>query len=190
VRFTPAGAAAFVAAPLHELTDSVAAAGALWGGRGEGLPARLADASDGDARLGVLTRHLLACQRHEATDLAVDRAVRLVQRARGGVRVRDLAAACNLSPRQLERRFRDRVGLSPKRYARVVRFRRLVARARAMPRPDWAGLAVDCGFADQPHLVREFAAFAGLPPAAHASERNVLDGLFGADVAFVQDTPP
>ena len=56
--------------------------------------------------------------------------------------------------------------MSPKRYARLQRFRRLVAQVHHDRAVDWAGIAVDGGFHDQPHLVHEFRAFAGLTPTA------------------------
>jgi transcriptional regulator GlxA family with amidase domain len=80
-------------------------------------------------------------------------------------RITAVARAVALSPRQLERVFHREVGLPPKLYARLLRFRRMLGVLnRADPR--WADLAAHAGYSDQPHLVREFREFAGLSPGA------------------------
>ena len=61
-----------------------------------------------------------------------------------------------LSGRQIERRFARHIGLAPKTFARIVRFRSLLLAAAAPAARDWAGLAAEHGYADQPHMVREF----------------------------------
>src|SRR3546814_14995087 len=81
-------------------------------------------------------------------------------------RIGAVAALCRLSPRSLGQLFREQVGMSPKRYARLQRFRRLVAQVHHDRTVDWAGVAVDGGYHDQPQRVHEFRAFAGLTPTA------------------------
>jgi hypothetical protein len=57
------------------------------------------------------------------------------------------------------------VGITPKRFGRVRRFQRFLARARRPGAPDWAALAAACGYCDQSHLIREAVELAGVPPA-------------------------
>lgn len=64
------------------------------------------------------------------------------------------------------------------------RFHHAVAAAERASAPDWAGLALDFGYADQPHLVREFREFAGVSPTGWLREAT------GASVGFVQDAAP
>ena len=66
-----------------------------------------------------------------------------------------------------DRAFEARVGLTPKRFARLLRFQRVIAHA-ARGRADWARVAADCGYYDQSHLVHEFRALSGLTPSAYA----------------------
>ena len=71
-----------------------------------------------------------------------------------------------LGERQLQRRFREAVGLTPKQFARIRRMRETAA---GMLRPDargWAGVAADFGYADQSHLIHEFSQLTGLTPVA------------------------
>lgn len=103
-------------------------------------------------------------------DPAVRAAVLAIVAARGSAPIGDLAAAVNLSPRQLQRRFSAAVGLSPKQFARVRRLREALLHLVEESDLTWSAVAAELGFADQAHLIREFNALAGLPPGA-VSER-------------------
>ena len=82
----------------------------------------------------------------------------------------EVARQCGISPRQSRRTFLEQTGLGPKFLARVLRFRHAVAQA-SRAGGDFAGLALDCGYYDQAHLIRDFREFAGRTPAAYAAGR-------------------
>jgi transcriptional regulator GlxA family with amidase domain len=88
------------------------------------------------------------------------------------VRVRDVARRVGLSQRRFIQVFAAEVGLTPKLYARVKRFQRARALVRGTAPPDWAQLAVECGYFDQAHLIRDFRAFAGLTPEEYLRHRS------------------
>nr|WP_246347860.1 helix-turn-helix domain-containing protein [Brevundimonas variabilis] len=77
-----------------------------------------------------------------------------------------MAARVGLSPRQLQRRFIEQVGLSPKLYARTVRFDAVLEARRKDPSLSWTDLAHRHGYFDQAHLLRDAHAFTGLPPSS------------------------
>ena len=108
-----------------------------------------------------------------------------IETARGNLRIGDLEKSTGLGARQLERKFSRNLGVSPKVFARIVRFKSLAAAAAGPHAPEWVTLAGDFGFADQPHLAREFKAFSGLTPANYLVETNGLP----PDVGFLQDAP-
>lgn len=96
----------------------------------------------------------------------VFRAWRELARTRGRIAVTALAAHVNLGQRQLEQRFRQQTGLTPKVAARVFRFghaRRLLAAGLPMTK-----VAAECGYYDHAHLCHEFQAMAGLTPTAYS----------------------
>lgn len=63
--------------------------------------------------------------------------------------------------------FRQAVGMLPKRYCRVRRFKATLERLAASPEVEWVALAQSSGFSDQAHLVREFRALSGLTPGQY-----------------------
>jgi len=183
VRFRPGTAFPFLRVPLHELTDRHVSLEELWGGASETLADALASAAV-DRRVNVLERELLGALRRPtpADDLAA-RAIALMQRTRGGIGVRAAARALGVGERRLERAFDRSVGLSPKRFARVLRFLRAVRAigCRTAAPIGGAALAHASGYADQPHFIREFRRLAGVTPEQFAAERRV---------GFVQDDDP
>jgi AraC-like DNA-binding protein len=96
-------------------------------------------------------------------DRTVEIALAKISAARGLVRIHRLARDLNLSTRQLERRFSDVVGLSPRVFSRILRFNQ-VFRYLEKPGLGWARTAADCGYYDQAHLIRDCNALAGTTP--------------------------
>jgi transcriptional regulator GlxA family with amidase domain len=78
--------------------------------------------------------------------------------------VMDVSRDIGWSRRWFSQTFSEQIGMPPKRYCRLMRFRKVVEQV-AMKQPvDWASVALECGFCDQSHLVNEFRAFSGLSP--------------------------
>ena len=83
--------------------------------------------------------------------------------------------------------FERQVGLTPKRFARIQRFRTLLERVALQAPQDWALTAAESGYTDQSHLSREFKRYSGATPAAFARAARQGRQAAGDDfVAFVQ----
>jgi len=100
----------------------------------------------------------------------------LVWESHGKAPLAALAAREACSLRQLERRFQQVIGLSPRSLGRLVRFARAADRLDAEPKSHLVALALDQGYADQAHLTREFRLFAGMTPGRYARDRAFPDG--------------
>jgi AraC-like DNA-binding protein len=161
--FTELGAAAFFAEPLHEIfgatveLEQLVRRGDI--GRAE---ERLAGAATHAERVAVMQQFLLAQRRSTGGDRLVSAAVGAIRAARGSIRVGELARELAISRDRLEKRFRRAVGASPKQLASILRLRHAVdlhQRGAKLTR-----LAVDAGYFDQSHFIREFRAFTGSAP--------------------------
>lgn len=75
------------------------------------------------------------------------------------------AAKSCLSLRQFERNFVNRVGISPKLFIRIVRFEHAMKIKNKYPANSWSEIAMECGYTDSSHLLKEFKAFAEFPPS-------------------------
>ena len=85
---------------------------------------------------------------------------------KGNLRISGLVEQSGLSARQFERRFAAHVGMSPKRYARVVRFEAALNRKKQAPGLRWTEVAHELGYHDQMHMVHDFSLLAGATPSS------------------------
>jgi transcriptional regulator GlxA family with amidase domain len=88
-----------------------------------------------------------------------------------GVAVGEVADQLGLLPRTLRRRFTAQVGLTPKRFARIQRLKRVARDLDGQAEADWATVAFRHGYADQPHLAGEFRELAGVTPTGYLRSR-------------------
>lgn len=175
VRFRAGGAMPYLRVDAAALTDDAADLGDLWGGASVEVAERLDEARSVLERVEVLDRVLRARSVHSraTADEAVLRASRIATRAENApASVEAMAEAAGLSRRQLERRFLASVGLTPRAALRVARLRRAVALLHAGPPRTLSEVAFRAGYADQPHLTRDFVALAGTTPGRYRRERT------------------
>lgn len=168
VHFKAGGAAAFFGGALREIRNRTELLEDLWGREACTMRERLQAAPTLRARVGLLEAWLLSrldatAGVHEAVNFALDAFARNPNTSIDSVR-----QSTGLGASGFIRRFEEAVGLTPKRYARVLRFNALLPRlVRQGPR-DWADLAAQAGYFDQSHLVHEFKRLAGVTPGGYA----------------------
>jgi AraC-like DNA-binding protein len=173
VRFRPGGAFPFLGTPASTLADTIVDLDALWGPSAWELRERLCEARTPGERFDRLEKALLAhlfrpLERHYAVRFALDAFVR----ADSGPAIRDVARAAGLSQRRFIQLFAREVGMSPKLFCRVRRFRQVLETVRHTAVPDWARVAVDGGYYDQSHLIHDFEFFSDLSPAEFVRQRS------------------
>jgi AraC-like DNA-binding protein len=165
VRFKPGGAYRFVQFPLGSLTDNNIPTAEIWGREGDHLEDAVLEAGSNIRRQQLVEEFLVGKLERSVPRRRLEVTIAEIIRSRGQTRVHHLAKQIGLSQRQLEREFRASVGLSPKALARILRFQNLLRLVGEGPLREWAYLAVEGGYADQPHMVREFREFAGQSPS-------------------------
>jgi AraC-like DNA-binding protein len=180
LRLTPLGAHTLLGVPMDELACEVVELDALLGVEGEELVARLCDAAGWEERFDVLDTWLERRLGDAARpDPAVEHAFARLVGTGGRVPVAQLVQETGWSRRHLTARFKEQVGLPPKVYGRILRFRHA---ARELTRPDGLSLceiALDCGYYDQAHLNRDFREFAGRTPTELMAARLPGGGFGG-----------
>lgn len=165
VNFTPGGAYPFFRDPAEALANEHVELAQLWGRDGQVLRERLLEVPSPRGRLQLLQRILIEqLVRPLTREPAIDLAVSCLQT---GARIAAVSDQLGLSARRFARLFRRHVGLKPKRFARVQRFRWLIDSLELASSPDWAHVGLATGYFDQAHLIHDFREFAGLSPTQY-----------------------
>jgi AraC-like DNA-binding protein len=167
VMFRPGGAFGLLRERMDPLGNRHTALEDLTGSSAHALRERLLNTADAADRLDALEHWLLARCVRGRSHPAVGYALHALDLAPQIQRIDGIVKASGLSPRRFSTLFREQVGIGAKRYARLQRFRAVVATANSECHVEWSRVAADCGFHDQPHLVREFRAFSGMTPGAY-----------------------
>lgn len=166
VNFTPFGAYRFFGIPMSELASRMVGIDDLEDPEFGALRERLGNERDWESRLDLVERFVIGrIRRGPGGHAAVRHAFGAIMAARGDLRLSELADRLDCSRKYLAERFRTEFSLSPKSIARMARFQHALARSRAATEPDWADIALACGYADQAHFTREFSEFAGTSPS-------------------------
>lgn len=186
VHFKPWGPAPFLPMPAAELCDRPVTIEQVWGRPAIAeLRDRLATADGPHEMLTVLEEELLRRLRETAGLGLVRHTSRIIAATSGAVAIDDLRVAAGVSSTHLTQRFKELIGVTPKRLARNYRFATTVLSINPAGPIDWADLASSAGYFDQAHFGHEFREFTGLTPTRYVEVRrqflrehpgHVLDG--------------
>ena len=149
-------------------------------------------AGDDDAAVALIEDHLVERLLTATADpKRVEAAARMLHVQKGRFRMTELAERCGLSSRQLQRQFRDVLGVSPKGLARLIRFEEIRRRLMFHPDQSLTALAHEFEYTDQAHFIRDFREFAGRTPGEFAREMRALQDIFRDtdNVVFLQAPP-
>jgi AraC-like DNA-binding protein len=166
-------AGALLELPLDELCNQHVPLAELWGSGASELRERVLAAPTPEAKLETAQQVLSARLAHGSRPPhpAAGRAATRIEAAPQDCRIAELSETLGLSQRRFEQIFRADLGMTPKAYQRLQRFRRALARIEDAARVGWAAFARDCGYYDQAHLINEFRAHSGLTPPEYLAAR-------------------
>ncbi|MDR1198260.1 MAG: helix-turn-helix domain-containing protein [Prevotellaceae bacterium] len=167
--FQPAGAKAFFNMPLIELSEQSVAVDDLEDPQLIELGNRLFDIADIQTSVLLIEQFLFSRLRTPAVHnlLRINAALQSVYS--GQQNVEALAQTACLSYKQFKRVFAEYTGANPKDWLRTVRFQKALYTLQTQPAVSLAQLACECGYYDQPHLIKEFKIFSGYTPVEYLS---------------------
>jgi AraC-like DNA-binding protein len=169
-KFRPGGFHPFMPVPAIELTDRVVELREAFGDGAEELRPRALAAREDVGQIAVVEaflRERLAPRDPQVE--AIASIMRLVLATPELTRVEQLVERTGMTSRSLQRLFREYVGVSPKWVLRRVRLHEAAERIADDPGEDWAMLALDLGYFDQAHFIKDFKAVVGRAPAEYAA---------------------
>ena len=178
VHFKPGGAFPFLGLPAGELADTHVDLETLWGPSAVRLREHLYEARTSAERFRLLQEALLTrlsdrVETHYATSAAIE----MFGTHQARPTVREAAKYLGLSQRRFIEVFKAEVGITPKLFSRIQRFQQTRTFIQQNLSPNWATVALDLGYFDQSHLIREFLEFSGFSPTEylhHLKSRSTL----------------
>ncbi|GAC1311678.1 MAG: hypothetical protein NVSMB19_26140 [Vulcanimicrobiaceae bacterium] len=166
IRLYAAGACALLRTSLHPIADLTVELADVIGPAATDFAEECADARDDiacvDAALAWLRARVCGAPQ---TPHLVAVALARIEADGGDLAMAQIAELGSTSRARFTAAFRDYVGVTPKRFARIVRFRRALALVQTGTAP-LGTIAANVGYFDQPHMNAEFRAHAGMTPNA------------------------
>lgn len=182
VRFKPGALGMFFQLPAHELHNTDVALEDLRPEEAASLHDMLISASSQTGRFQALERYLVnKLPNGRLAHPAVSHAVREFVKRPGVRAIADIQADSGLSHTRFIQVFREHVGLTPKLFCRIQRFRSVLQYIESGLPVNWAEVAASCGYYDQAHLINDFRTFSGITPVTYAlaetrSRRQFTEG--------------
>jgi len=179
VRFWPGGAHPFFRIPQNTLAENIFDLSDLLGRELRELESNAARPEQATRRRSLEAVLLSRLDESGHRSEPLQRAVDQILGTGGRVSIKALADNMGTSMRSLDRQFNERVGLTPKELCRIVRFQRLFTMfERGASHRQVLRIALDCGYYDQSHFIRDFKAFAGIEPTSYFSQSNSISDHF------------
>jgi AraC-like DNA-binding protein len=165
VDFLPGGMYRMLGIPMHELFDGGFDATTVFGSEITNLVEELQNVPDLEEGKNVVEKFLLNQIKLCKAVLPFDSAMRVLLKNDGNMSIENAASLSCLSIKQFERKCKERVGMNPKMYARILKFSKAYRLHEAFPERSWIEIAHQAGYYDQMHMIRDFKAFAGVNPS-------------------------
>lgn len=172
--FQPTALFRLTGIPGQELTDQHLDATLIFGKEIQFTLEQLQHAKSYDKMLDTIERFSFELiRRSKKNRLPLDVVTGQMINSGGNVSLDRLADGSCLSSKQFERNFYQSVGVNPKTYTRIIRFNRAFNLRNGYPDQDWLGIAIECGYYDYQHLVKDYKEFTGMTP----NEFHILESI-------------
>ncbi len=180
-RFLPGGAGPFLDMPVTTLENRAVDIKEVFGEKGTALEHSVLNAGDNKQRQELIEGFLLSrLSEPKAIDTITKDCVEIIFRTRGQMDVGELTGQLNINRRNMERKFADGIGMSPKQLSRVIRLQSTLKMLGEKNYTSLTSLAYENGYYDQAHFIKDFKEFTGISPKSFFSGHLQLAGLFAA----------
>ncbi len=178
IKFKPAALASLFDLSMTDYVDKVVPLSKVVGKTFDSIATLIHDPVTPEELTKAIDRELSLLLKPISDDaLKVERCLALIFSRKGNVEVAELCDQVSVTERQLQRLFNRYIGLAPKFYCRVVRFSHIFS---LMEQHDssWVEIALESGYYDQSHFIRNFKVFTGEDPSAYLFEEDTLANFF------------
>lgn len=184
VDFLPGGLFRLLGIPMHELFDGGFDALDFFDSGCKTLNEQLKNLPDLETGKKLVENYLLSRLPVFSDAIPFDAALMTLLKNDGQLSIEQTASIACLSLKQFERKCSERIGMSPKMYARILRFSKAYRLHEADPNLSWTKIAYEAAYFDQMHLIRDFKVFAGVNPSVIEQELLLTPLRMQKDIGF------
>lgn len=165
VDFLPGGMYRMLGIPMHELFDGGFDALDFFGTKMKSINEQLQNTQNLEECKNIVEKFLLDRLTKLKELLPVDSALQILLKDNGNMLVGEAASLSCMSLRQFERKCKERIGMNPKMFARILKFSKAYRLHEFCPELNWTQIAYEARYYDQMHMIRDFKTFAGVNPS-------------------------
>lgn len=166
IRFYSEQAHHFLRNPLSSLTGYHVYLEDLWGRDARRLVERLVEVTENADRIALIEERLIQCLAASPirSDGLLETSMQYIYEFRGSMSIGALAEKVNYSERNLRRVFQNELGISPKELIRIIQFQSFLQEFVRGTQATFADVALQYGYYDQSHVIKNFKAYYGVSP--------------------------
>src|SRR5688572_10005210 len=174
IKLKPAALTQLFGSDMSSLKDNVIALPYLKNSNLNQVDHSIREINDSNERVGIINGFLstLVAQANP-----IEKAIDSIFSSNGMNSIASICEQSGITERQLERHFKKYIGLSPKFYARIIRFSYIFQIAQEK-KLSWAEVGLESGFYDQPHFIKNFKSFTGEDPSTYFFDEPNLANFF------------
>lgn len=176
VVFHPYGAYAFLQIPANILKDQIIPLSDLYGTEASFFEESVVEASVKTTHIPIIERfiaRIVRCEKKQSA--AISALTQLTLHKNGIISVKELAGYGCMSERQLERKFIEFIGHTPKQFTNIIRLQYFLKLLKTKTvHSNLTSIVFDAGYYDQAHLIKEFKKKTGLTPTQYQSQTQSL----------------
>lgn len=185
VRFRAGAFRHFCKESGHELIDSFIDINELWGKEGQEFGQRVLEAKNHEERIIIIESFLtMFLNRYHRPTSWLDMAVKKIFYGCNAVALTDVSRDVFISDRQLQRKFREAVGVSPKTFQQISRFETVLKHLLLNKKQDYLGIALEHGYYDQSHFIKDFKTYLGECPSLFLQDENFMSHFYNEKLQY------
>jgi AraC-like DNA-binding protein len=178
VCFYPWGIHAISGIPIHNILDTVVTYETIFGKEVHQLQEHLSNLDTGEEAIRTIESFVLSYifrKSKKSIDKEVVRFSQAMVNPMMKTELKNLQKECSSNDRKLQYKFKNNVGFSLSLYQKLARFNRSLYQLKYSQ--SLTSVAIECGYYDQSHFIRDFKTFAGVSPGEYQREQNTYNEL-------------
>jgi AraC-like DNA-binding protein len=162
----------FVQMPLNELTDSVVDGDLVLTNEILDLREMILSSTLITQKFYIAENYLVKKFRNKLiVNPFIEFAVNRIISSPGQLSIEEISNKVGYSQKHLIKLFKDKVGLTPKGFLKIIRFQKAIEEIAAAKEINWAGIAYESGYYDQAHFINDFKVFSGYTPTGYLQQQ-------------------